>query len=71
VHFDGGDPAGMVGDDLIQCPTGNLATASALAVDEFRHHHAVFGMKRVTREKNDRYYHGKKLHLRAFMIHGK
>jgi hypothetical protein len=53
VHFDGGDPAGMVGDDLVQCPTGVLAAASALAVNEFRDHHAVLGAKRVTCEKDD------------------
>jgi len=44
VHFDGGDPAGMVGYDLVQCPTGDLATASALAVNELRDHHAVLGI---------------------------
>jgi hypothetical protein len=69
VHFDGGDPAGMVGYDLVQCPTGDLATASALAVNELRDHHAVLGMKRMTREKNDA--QNKDTDKIAFEDHGK
>jgi hypothetical protein len=45
VHFHGRDPPGIVGGDLIQRTAGVLAAASALAVDEFRDHHAVFGVK--------------------------
>jgi len=53
VHFDGGDPSGMVGYDLVQCPTGAAATTSALAVHELRDLHAVLGVKRMPCEKND------------------
>jgi len=51
VHFHGRDPAGMVGDDLIQRTAGVLALPSALAADEFSDHHAVFGAERLRKNQ--------------------
>ena len=35
VHFDGRDPAEMIRDDLVQCPTGRDAGPSGLGIDIF------------------------------------